>query len=82
MKNPIIEAKKDLINWISQLDDLEVLSDLMEFKENNHNADFVSDPQTEYQVKDDFEEKFAKGIPHEEMKRRTLEYIHNLPWEK
>lgn len=82
MKNPILEAKKDLINWISDLDDLDVLSDLMEFKKKNRHANTFLEPQTEYQVKDDFDERFARGIPHEEMKRRTLEYIENLPWKK
>ena len=35
MQNPLLELKYDLMKWISNLDDLEVLSELMEFKEKN-----------------------------------------------
>lgn len=82
MKNPIIGAKKDLITWISDLDDLDVLSELMEFKEKNSNADVISEPQTEYQVKDDFDERFAKGLSMEESRARTKKFIESLPWKK
>lgn len=80
MENPILEAKKNLIQWISNLDDLEALSELMEVKTKHRSADVFADAQTEYEIKDDFDERFAKGISHQEMKRRTIEHIRNLPW--
>lgn len=82
MENTILTYKKELIEWIKTLDDLEVLSRLIELKENDISVSKVCEPQMEYAVKDDFEERFANGIPHKEMKRRTLEYIENLPWKR
>lgn len=82
MKNPIIEAKKDLVDWIYNLDDLDVLSDLMTFKEKSSHTDVISEPQTDYEVKDDFDERFKKGYTLEESKARTKKFIASLPWEK
>ena len=82
MESPILVYKNELIEWIKNIDDLEVLSRLIELKD-NENKDFkISDPKIEYQVKDDFEERFSRGIQHNEMKRRTFEYIKSLPWKK
>lgn len=82
MENPILEYKKELIEWIKTLDDVELLSKLFELKESDQSVHLVSEPLLEYNVKDDFEERWAKGIPHEEMKRRTMEFINSLPWKK
>ena len=82
MENPILKAKKDLMKWISNLDDLEILSELMEFKEKNIDADCVEESRAEYAIADDFDEQFAKGITHDEMRRKTREFISSLPWKK
>lgn len=82
MENPISEAKKELMQWIKDLDELDVIAELLELKEKSANANVLAEPQTEYAVVDDFEERFAKGIPHDEMVRRTTEFINNLPWKK
>ncbi|WP_417431171.1 hypothetical protein [Halpernia sp.] len=83
MENPILEAKTDLIKWISNLDDLEVLSELINFKEKNKFADCFEESRAEYILQDeDFDERFAKGIPHDEMRKRTSTFISSLPWKK
>ena len=82
MENPMIEIKQELIEWVKNIDDLETLSELMKLKEMYALIPLVAESQTEYLVKDDFDERFEKGIPHKEMKRRTLKYIESLPWKK
>ena len=82
MENPIFEIKKELIEWIKNLDELEMMQELLDLKNSENSVSIVSDLKKEYAVKDDFDERFAKGIPHKEMKRRTLKYIESLPWKK
>ena len=79
MKNPLLEDKKDLIKWISNLDDLEVLSELMSLKENSQ-LSIVAESAAEYKVADDFDERFAKGYTLEESRAKTKEFIRSLPW--
>lgn len=83
MNKLFLQKKQDLLNWIVSLEDEEMIKKLIDFKEFNRFSNLVSEPIVEYNVvKDDFDERFAKGISHNEMKRRTKEYISNLSWEK
>ena len=81
MENPILKAKTDLMKWISDLDDLEILSALMQIKENSQ-LSMVAESQAEYEVADDFEERFAKGLTSEEARKRKKTFIRSLPWKK
>ena len=127
MENSVIEIKNELIEWIQNIFDPEMLQKVMDLKntiesssliaeinseipvENNFDEQFaagmssdelmeniashiesinsekssvVSDTKSEYAVKDDFEERFAKGLTLEESKKRTFDFIENLPWKK
>ena len=127
MENSVIEIKNELIEWIQNIFDPEMLQKIMDLKnkvesssliteinseipvENNFNEQFaagmssdelmeniashiesinsekssvVSDTKAEYAVKDDFEERFAMGLTLEESKKRTFDFIENLPWKK
>lgn len=82
MENPITEAKKELIQWIKEMNEFEDLADLFEFKEKMTSKNKVSESQTEYAVKDDFDERFAKGFNSAESRKRTREFISKLSWEK
>ena len=42
----------------------------------------VSDVSADYAVKDDFDDRFAKGLTPAESRKRTREFISNLPWKK
>lgn len=82
MENPILEAKKELIQWIKEIDELEDIVELLEIKHRKTFAHQVAESQAEYAVKDDFDERFAKGLTSEESRRRTREFIERLPWKK
>ncbi|MFL9833044.1 hypothetical protein [Chryseobacterium terrae] len=83
MENPILQAKKELIQWIKEMDDLDEIQELLDLKNKNIlSSGVVAESQTEYVVKDDFDERFAKGLTSEESRRRTREFIENLPWKK
>lgn len=80
MENPIAEAKRELIEWIQGINNFEEIQELLVIK-NNQNA-VVAESYPEYAVKNDFDERFAKGLTLAESRRRTREFIENLPWEK
>ena len=82
MENPITEAKKELIQWIKEMDELEDIAELLEIKNRKTSVSHVAESLAEYAVQDDFDERFAKGIPHDEMRRRTFAFIESLPWKQ
>ena len=63
----ISRQKQELIDWISNMNDVSVLDNLTELK---RRETF------------NFEEEFKKGITGEELKRRTTEFLKTLPWKK
>ena len=60
-------AKKDIIEWISTLEDERLLMEIVTIK---RNATF------------NFEEEFKKGITAEELKKRLSERLRTLPWKR
>lgn len=60
-------SKKELIDWISKLEDKKILEELSVIKRN-----------TTF----NFEEEFKKGITGEELKKRLSERLRALPWKK
>jgi len=82
MENPIVQSKTDLIHWINKLDDLEVIAELLELKEKRATADTLSESQTEYLAKDDFDYRFSKGMSGDELMRRVYDHIESLPWKE
>ena len=82
MENPIIEAKKEIIEWVKNLDDLETIQELLDLKNENSSPSQVFEPSTEYALKDDFDERFAKGITGNELLERLFAHIEILPWKE
>lgn len=82
MENPILEAKRELIQWIKEMNELDDIAELLEIKNRKTSVHQVAESQAEYAVKDDFDERFAKGLTSEESRRRTREFIESLPWKK
>jgi hypothetical protein len=60
-------SKQELIDWISNLEDENMLLELATIK---RKATF------------NFDEEFKKGITGEELKKRLSERLRTLPWKK
>lgn len=60
-------SKKELIDWISNLNDEKMLHELTMMKQK---ATF------------NFDEEFKKGITGEELKKRLSDRLKALPWKK
>lgn len=82
MENPILDAKRELIQWIKEMDELEDIAALLEIKNKMVSCGVVAESQAEYAVKDDFDERFAKGISGEELMKRVYAHIESLPWKE
>ncbi|MGS0748356.1 hypothetical protein [Halpernia sp. GG3] len=78
MENPILDAKNEIMKWVGNLDDLDIIQQLLELKNENNSPSQVFESSAEYAVKDDFDEKFAKGMGSEnsrkESKKRVREW--------
>ncbi|MGE6396068.1 hypothetical protein [Chryseobacterium scophthalmum] len=82
MENPILEAKKELIQWIKDMDELDDIAELLEIKNRKNSIHQVAEYQAEYAVKDDFDERFARGITGEDLMRKVYAHIESLPWKE
>lgn len=82
MENPILEAKRELIQWIKDMDELDDIAELLEIKNRKTLIHQVAESQAEYAVKDDFDERFAKGITGEDLMRKVYAHIESLPWKE
>ena len=77
-----LQKKEHLIDWISKLEDEEIFAQLLKLKKELERSFVVSEPETEYAVKDDFEERWVKGLTSEESRARTKKFLESLPWKK
>ena len=77
-----LQKKEHLIDWISKLEDEEIIAQLLKFKKELEGSSVVSEPEVEYALKDDFEERWAKGLTSEESRARTKKFLESLPWKK
>ncbi|WP_417431167.1 hypothetical protein [Halpernia sp.] len=77
MKIPILKTKTDLIKWISNLEDLKVLSELIELKEKNISVNFVAEAKAN--SKDNFDQQFAAAMTSEELFENITAHLENLP---
>jgi hypothetical protein len=66
--------KQELINWISSIEDVEVLRKLINLKA--HNTFNFDQEQSDSELA----EQFKRGISSDEFRERTTEYIKSLPW--
>jgi|GEM_PF-3080588 len=82
MDENLANEKLDILKWIEDLQDENIIEDLLKLKKWSEEKTSVNESKKEYTVTNDFEERWSKGIPHDEMKNRSREFIRNLPWEK
>lgn len=61
-------TKKELINWISSIDDKTIINQIDNFRKQHKSFDFESELKT--------------AITSEELKKRTTDFIKSLEWKK
>jgi hypothetical protein len=68
--------KQELIDWISTIEDVEVLKELINLKKKT-TFNFDEGPSDS-----ELAEQFKRGISADEFRERTTKYIKSLPWKK
>ena len=67
------QKKIELLQWISELQDEETILEILKIK--NAFENLVNEPKAEYVVKDDLEERWARGLTKEQSIDRTKSKI-------
>ncbi|PZU79834.1 MAG: hypothetical protein DI529_17145 [Chryseobacterium sp.] len=75
MNQDFDKKKIELLQWIADLQDESLISKLLEIKNNSGVSSTINAAKAEYLVKDDFEERWAKGLTKEESIERTKSKI-------
>ena len=73
MNSDFSNGKKELLQWISGLQDEETILEILKIK--NDFESLVKESKVEYIVADDFEERWAKGLTKEQSIERTKNKI-------
>ncbi|QOW09627.1 hypothetical protein Q73A0000_04220 [Kaistella flava (ex Peng et al. 2021)] len=82
MENPTLEKKKTLIEWIENLDDLEIIQQLLNLKNVHESSTLISDINSETIVKEDFDEQFAAGMTSDELLENIAAHIESIDSEE
>ena len=75
MNDKTLHNKNELLNWLLSLEDEEIILKLLKFKTETEYVFKISEQQPEYAVKDDFDERFAKGLTSEEARRESKRLV-------
>ncbi|MEC5156806.1 hypothetical protein [Chryseobacterium sp. MP_3.2] len=82
MENPILDLKKELIQWVNLLDDLDVLSNLKELKDKDRSIPLLLRSSAENSVKTDFDEQFAAGMTGDELLENIAAHMETMASEE
>ena len=82
MENPILELKRELIQWVNLLDDLDVLSDLKEMKDKDQFIPLLPNSSMDDSVKTDFDEQFAAGMSSDELLENIASHLETMASEE
>ncbi|WP_379963528.1 hypothetical protein [Epilithonimonas sp. UC225_85] len=75
MNSDLVHKKNELLLWISDLQDENMVSKLLEIKNNLNLPASINESKAEYAVKDDFEKRWEKGLTSEQSREETKRRI-------
>lgn len=78
----MIEKKKELIEWINDLDDLAMVQKILNLKNNVKSSSLISDINSEPILKNDFDEQFAAGMTSEELLENIATHLKSIDSEE
>ncbi|KIA88419.1 hypothetical protein [Kaistella jeonii] len=82
MENSMIDIKNNLIEWIENTFDLEVLQKIVELKSGIESPSLISDINSETSIQDDFDEQFAAGMTSDELMENITAHIETMASEE
>lgn len=82
VENSIIDVKNDLIEWIENTFDLEILQKIVDLKNGIESSSLIADINSEKVVKEDFDQQFAAGMDSDELMENITTHIETMASEE
>ena len=82
MENSVIEIKNELIEWIQNIFDPEMLQKIMDLKNKVESSSLMAEINSEIPVENNFDEQFAAGMSSDELMENIASHIESINSEK
>ena len=82
MENSVIEIKNELIEWIKNIFDPEILQNVMDLKNKIESSSVIAEINSEIPVENNFDEQFAAGMSSDELMENIASHIESINSEK
>ena len=82
MENSVIEIKDELIEWIQNIFDPEMLQKVMDLKNKIESSSVIAEINSEIPVENNFDEQFAAGMSSDELMENIASHIESINSEK
>lgn len=82
MENSVIEIKNELIEWIQNIFDPEMLQKIMDLKNKIESSSLIAEINSEIPVENNFDEQFAAGMSSDELMENIASHIESINSEK
>ena len=82
MENSVIEIKNELIEWIQNIFDPEMLQKVMDLKNTIETSSLIAEINSEIPVENNFDEQFAAGMSSDELMENIASHIESINSEK
>jgi hypothetical protein len=82
MENSMREIKNELIDWIENTVDVEVLQKISNLKNQNDSSSLILNINSETLLKEDFDEQFAAGMSADELMENIAAHIESIASEE
>ena len=82
MENSVIEIKNELIEWIQNIFDPEILQKVMDLKNKIESSSLIAEINSEIPVENNFDEQFAAGMSSDELMENIASHIESINSEK
>ena len=78
MENSVIEIKNELIEWIQNIFDPEMLQKVMDLKNTIESSSLIAEINSEIPVENNFDEQFAAGMSSDELMENIASHIESI----
>ena len=82
MENSVIEIKNELIEWIQNIFDPEMLQKVMDLKNTIESSSLIAEINSEIPVENNFNEQFVAGMSSDELMENIASHIESINSEK
>ena len=82
MENSVIGLKNELIEWIQNIFDPEILQKVMDLKNTIESSSLIAEINSEIPVENNFNEQFVAGMSSDELMENIASHIESINSEK